>query len=180
MRVIYIFTPFVVFFYNIFLSLPLSLLFLVFKSIHFINTVFSPLFLCLSICIYVCIYYIFLPFSHPSIDPSTSAGSWHVLFAVLCEEFENARLVWNESTLRHLYDCLHEACRHLDMQRAVRFGRLLYSFLSLLLRLIALFLLLIKSSLPYFLSCSDNVYCISIFYFSVSLSSFYLFSSLHL
>ena len=127
---------------------------------------------------YLCMSSIFALFAHPPLDLSIVAGSWHVLFAVLCEEFENARLVWNESTLRHLYDCLQEACRRLDMQRAVRFVHLLILSPSIFIFLSRTFL-----SLPLSFCLSLLPYNVGFFCFSFLREMFYfmnnIFISIH-
>jgi hypothetical protein len=46
-------------------------------------------------------------------------GSWHVLFAVLCEDFESPKMVWNFSTLQHLTECLTAASKELDAERSI-------------------------------------------------------------
>ena len=43
-----------------------------------------------------------------------------MLFAVLCEDFESPKMVWNFSTLRHLTECLNAASKELDAERSIR------------------------------------------------------------
>ena len=56
----------------------------------------------------------------PKHNLMVSLGSWHVLFAVLCEDFESPKMVWNFSTLRHLTECLNAASKELDAERSIR------------------------------------------------------------
>ena len=43
-----------------------------------------------------------------------------MLFAVLCEDFESPKMVWNFYTLRHLAESLSAASKELDTERSIR------------------------------------------------------------
>ena len=66
-----------------------------------------------------------------------------MLFAVLCEDFESPKMVWNFSTLRHLTECLNAASKELDAERSIRYEQcILFSRQTLLILLMLHFLIM--------------------------------------